>query len=224
MWSLEATPEIPQTTDKINTEGYTATILWDLHDVRQDNRDSNNSIDRLAEGFARQWAVLMGYDPAPADPAHNRPTTITEFWNGLRAMYPWLANRLSAIYDENEITGFPAADLTATLVTNPPASIVRGNSFAVNATVRNDGQVSVGESNRLQFYLSDLMGAGIPVGNLTVPDLRGRAGLTAGEQHHRAGDTGPGVYHFFACTDELRASSSRQSEANNCAQGPRRSR
>ena len=231
LWSLENTVQPPLTTDKINTEGYTAAILWDLHDAAADNRDSNSSRDRLAQGFATQWDVLMDFDPAPADPSHNHPTSIVEFFNGVRSMFPSLANRLSAIYDENEILGFPRANLTTT-VTNPPAAIVRGNRFGVTGTVRNSGTVDAGESSSLELFLStnttfELPGAfpgadiALVDGTTMVSDVKAGQGLQVVTTVVVPGATPPGEYHVIACTD-LNNVIFESSDLDNCTASTRK--
>ena len=96
---------------RAQTAGYTAAILWDLHDAHVDNHDQNPSETGWPKASRSQWAVLMGYDPAPSDPNRNQPASILELWDGVKTMYPLLANRLSAIYDENEIPGILCVEL-----------------------------------------------------------------------------------------------------------------
>ena len=219
LWSFEDTPQPPPTTNTVGTEGYTAAILWDLDDdTVGENHDGNSSIDRLEQGFATQWAVLTGYDPAPADPHHDHPTSIVEFWDGVKAMFPSLANRLSAIYDENEVPGRPSADLVSS-VTNPPASIVRGNSFTVTSTVRNTGQVDVGEGTKVELFLwtdttrnpvHDLINGMTP-----LPDMRAGQGSQTVSTVTVPATTAPGQYHLMACVDRSFVVFE-QDDANNC--------
>jgi hypothetical protein len=220
-WFLENPPHPPPAGDPVHTEGYTAAIFWDLHDAinTTEDHDSNGSADRLAEGFATQWAVLMGFDPAPSDPGHNHPTTILEFWEGVRALFPHLANRLSAIYDENEITGQPAADLV-TSVTNPPASIVRGNTFRLVATLHNVGAVSVGEGSSLELFLSadgayDPSDVALVNGSVTMPDVAAGQSSPTARGVEVPATTAPGVYYVLACADRG-GTVFEANDANNC--------
>jgi hypothetical protein len=221
-WGLEFPPHPAPFADPVHTEGYTAAILWDLHDAVKtppENFDGNGSADRLAEGFATQWAVLMGYDPDPTNPGHNHPTTILEFWDGVRTLFPQLANRLSAIYDENEITGQPAVDLV-TSVTSPPASIVRGNTFRLVANVHNVGAVNVGEPSSLELFLStdgvyDPSDIALGNGAVTMPDVAAGQSSPTDRGVEIPATTPPGVYYVLACADRARVIFE-TNDANNC--------
>ncbi len=131
-------------------EGYTAAILWDMHDAASDDHDGNGIRDRMSEGFGTQWNLLMNFDPDPGNPSHNHITDIHEFWMGMFLQRPDLANRLSGVYGENHIPK-PGANLFVNTVSNPPANATTGGSFSASDTTCNGGTLRTGEGTTTLF-------------------------------------------------------------------------
>jgi hypothetical protein len=214
--SFESPPAPASFADALATEGYTASILWDVHDAAADNRDNNNSTDRLAEGFHTQWQVLMNFDPDTNDTGHNHPVSIQEFWRGVDTLFPYLTARLSAVYDENFLPGFVTTDLTAS-VDDPPAAIVRGNRFATGYTVRNPSTKRVGEPSQVDLVLSlDLARdpSDVLLSRLTVSDVAA-GGSVSGRTVVQVPGTLRGSYFLLACADGPGVVFESK-EANNC--------
>ena len=78
--------------DYEHVEGFTAAVLWDLYDSRVDDHDRDQRRDTASLSFYDIWEVVSEYDPDPADPDHNHPTSLAEFYDGARDL---LAGRIS---------------------------------------------------------------------------------------------------------------------------------
>jgi M6 family metalloprotease-like protein len=109
-------------------------------------------------------------------------------------------------------------DLIETFVSNPPASVGRGESFSVTDTVKNRGDAACGESTT--FYYLSLNHKW----NATDKQLTGTRtipGLVAGQSHTGTvlvsvpNDTSPAAYYLLACAD-FAGAQSEGNETNNC--------
>jgi len=111
-----------------------------------------------------------------------------------------------------------APDLIETYVSNPPATAVRGSSFSVTDTVKNQGNGSAGPSTT-RYYLStdniqskkDKLLAAIRL----VPALAPGATNTGTVMVTVPSKTSPGTYYLLACSDDT-ALVGESNEANNC--------
>ena len=208
-------PPPDQSPDKI--EGYVAAVLWDLHDGAADVHGPNASRDRLAQGFATQWDVLVNFDPDPVDPNHNKVRNIHELWRGIATRHPDLTNRASEIYDVNHISE-QAADLHVPFVADPPAAVNRGGTFSMEDTTANMGSVRTGVSFGTRYHLSldQTFGPGdTAMATRTVPNLQpgqeSRGSATAVVPATMAVDR----YYVLACADAA-LEVFETNEANNC--------
>jgi len=87
-------------TNRDMIEGFTAAILWDIHDPAQDNQHGDDPRDTLSLGFDEIWNVTTNYDPGGT---YNFPMTIHQFWNGFYSWYPGYRAGLWNIYAEHHI-------------------------------------------------------------------------------------------------------------------------
>jgi hypothetical protein len=111
-----------------------------------------------------------------------------------------------------------APDLLITAVTNPPSSLVQGDTFDVTDTTANQGDATAGASTT-RYYLS---GDGILDedaellnGIRAIPELAATADDTGQVSVTVPTDTAPGMYYFVACADDLDAVEEFD-ETNNC--------
>jgi hypothetical protein len=191
----------------------TATILWNLvgwatagatvgMDTDGDNHDANNSVDRVSVGFETIWDVLVHFDPS-GDATHNHAQSIQEFWSGMAALYPDLANRVSAVYHESHVV-MPAANLKVNMVNASPALVTRGGALTVSDATVNAGAVNVGEQSTTQFFLSTdtAFGPGdIAIGQRTVPNLLPSQDSGASTALTIPSSVPYGAYYVIACAD-----------------------
>jgi hypothetical protein len=109
-------------------------------------------------------------------------------------------------------------DLVEVTVSNPPASVSPGGSFAVTDTVRNQGSVA-SKSSTTRFYLSADQQKGSTdkrlTGNHTVPALAPGASATKSATVTVPTSVPPGTYYLLACADDGHALVELD-EANNC--------
>ncbi len=92
-------------------EGWTSAVLWDVYDSDTprflgdfgdvDDHDQNLARDTTQLSFLDIWRVITGYDPDPFDDSHNHPTSLDEFYDGVRAMLPISQARLAGAFLEN---------------------------------------------------------------------------------------------------------------------------
>ena len=96
-----------------------------------------------------------------------------------------------------------AADLTETGVTDPPATVVDGNSFSVTDTVQNIGNAAAAASTT-RYYLSTTVsksGARLLSGSRAVPSLAPGA-TSSGTVNVTVLATAAGTYFLLACSDD----------------------
>ena len=120
--------------------GFVTAILHDLADVTNDDQhnDGAGRRDDTFFTFRMLWGLLKNYDPS-SSLTHDHPTTIHEFWSGLRVFQHDRINQVSEIYREHHIVK-PQPDLIVSTLSNPPATFSRNASFIVNWTVLQSGQ------------------------------------------------------------------------------------
>ena len=185
------------------TEGVIAAILWDLFDAANDEQNPTTpGRDRISLTFSALWQVIRNFDPS-SDLFHNHPTSIHEFWDGLRILRLNDINRVSEVYAEHNI---PKAqpDIEVTAMQNPPQTLAPGAQFTVTNTVRNTGNERANNGFTVRFELRPAFGRGFPItlGTRTVG-----ANLLAGSQNNATTTlqvpTGAtlGTYVLRACAD-----------------------
>jgi hypothetical protein len=213
--TVESPPQPPPDPDLTNVEGMVAAVLWDLMDSAADNRDFDNSTDRLSLGFAALWDLYQDRDPDPFT-AHNKVTSLDELWEAFAALRPAELNRVSEIYDENGITK-PAADLAVTALSASTANAIPGQAIAVTDTTANIGAVRTGTGSATRFYLTQApFGILVPVAARGIGDLPSGGGTSTSTVHVVIpSSTGPGQYFVIACADNDGATFE-SNESNNC--------
>ena len=111
-----------------------------------------------------------------------------------------------------------AHDLVETSVSNPPASAIRGSSFAVTDSVLNQGDGFAGTSTT-RYYLSlDTIrnsGDKLMAGTRLVPSLQAGNGSSNTVTITIPATTVPAMYHLLACADDLKKVAE-SNETNNC--------
>jgi len=139
------------------------------------------------------------------------------------------ADDLSAVVESNEGNNCLAAattvlvtrpDLVVTAVSNPPASRIVGQSFALTETVKNQGSVSASASTA-RYYLSanTLKNSGDILLSRTrsVPSLLPGASSDSGTITVTIPSTTPvGPYYLLVCADDTSVVAE-ANESNNCA-------
>jgi hypothetical protein len=212
---VEGPPLPSPDTDLAHVEGTTAAVLWDLFDNSPDNRDGDNSTDRLNDSFATLWDVYQGFDPDPFT-AHNRTLDLDELWNAFAAQRPTELNRVSEIYDENGLSK-PAADLSVTSVSTSASNVLAGHSLDVTDTTTNVGAVRTGTGSVTRLYLKQgIFGVPSPLGTRNVGDLlSGGNSSTATTTVNIPSSAQPGDYLVVACADDDRTTFE-SNETNNC--------
>jgi hypothetical protein len=109
-------------------------------------------------------------------------------------------------------------DLVETAVSNPPATVSVGGSFAVTDTAKNQGTGNAGASTT-RYYLSldTIKGAGDKrlTGSRAVPALAAGALSTGTVSVTVPATTVAGTYRLLACADDTRVVAE-SNEANNC--------
>ncbi len=204
--TLEAPPHDHPDGGQDRLAWITSAILWDMQDdTPGENHDGDNSIDRLAGRLVEAWDVIALFDPDPAEPTHDHPRTLQEFWSGVLARHPDLANRLSAIYHENHAPAMPAANLrVSALLGAPPASVPPGASFTLDDTTANTGAIRTGEPSTTTFYLSadaTITPQDLPIGQRSVPNLAAGSASAATTLVSVPLATPAGSYFIGACAD-----------------------
>jgi hypothetical protein len=113
-------------------------------------------------------------------------------------------------------------DLAETAVSNPPATVGRGDRFSVVDSVENRGEVAA-KGSTTRFYLSSAMnrvpGAIRLAGSRSVDGLAPTASSAASAVVGVPANTPPGTYFLLACANDT----SRVAEidrSNNCAVAP----
>jgi Calx-beta domain/CARDB len=213
--SVESPPLPSPDSDLVHVEGTTAAVLWDLLDNSPDNRDGDNSTDRLSLSFATLWDVYQGFDPDPFT-AHNRTLDLDELWNAFAAQRPTELNRVSEIYDENGLTK-PSADLSVTSVSTSASNVFPGQSLDVTDATANIGAVRTGTSSVTRLYLKQgIFGVAIPLGTRSVGDLLSGGNSSTGTTTVNVPMTArPGDYLVLACADDDHTTFE-SNETNNC--------
>ena len=110
------------------------------------------------------------------------------------------------------------SDLTISVMGNPPAAATPGGTFALSATVKNQGAMTAAAST-LRFYLS--ADSAKDAGDVLLGGTRAVASLASGLTS--SGNTtltipasvATGAYHVLACADDLNAVGE-SNENNNC--------
>jgi hypothetical protein len=136
-------------------EGYIVAILWDLYDSEESDEHSDGPGRRDSAGsvlsFDQIWDIIRRYDPSPASD-HNHPTSIHEFWDGIKALYPWTINRAAEVYREHHIVK-PQPDLIVSLGGTLPAAVEAGSAFPVTVILRNTGNETAQNVATIQLNL-----------------------------------------------------------------------
>jgi hypothetical protein len=210
--TIESPPQPSPDPDLAHVEGTVAAVLWDLLDSNQDNRDFDNSTDRLNLSFSTLWDIYQGFDPDPFT-NHNRILDLDELWNAFAALRPSELNRVSEIYDENGLTK-PAADLTVTSASGPGSTVQTNSLMSVADTTANVGAVRTGTAFLIRAYLMPVAG-----GALTPLSSRGPGELLAGGSSPGTitgfAPATPGSYVVRICADDDRTTFE-TNESNNC--------
>jgi hypothetical protein len=201
--------------DKI--EGVIAAILWDIIDMPADDQFEAGSgrRDNLDLTFATTWNVIRNYDPS-SSLAHNHPTSIHEFWDGLRQLQPAISNRLSEVYREHQVLK-PQPDLEVTVVT-PPSVLVRGNSHTLANTVRNNGDERANSNFSVSFSLirKGITPVGVAIGSRPVGfNLNAGSSSSANTAVTVPANTATGTWLLIGCADSG-GTVPESNETNNC--------
>jgi hypothetical protein len=198
------------------TEGVIAAILWDLFDGAVDEQNAAApGRDRISLTFSAMWQPIRSFDPS-SDIFHNHPTSIHEYWDGLRIFQLNSINLISEVYTEHNISK-PQPDLEVTALQNPPQALAPGAQFSVTNTVRNTGDERANRSFTIRYELRPV-GRGLPIalGTRTVA-----ANLLAGSQNSATTSLQLpaaavfGTYVLRACADSG-AAVPESDESNNC--------
>ncbi|HUQ94674.1 MAG TPA: CARDB domain-containing protein [Bryobacteraceae bacterium] len=203
--------------DKI--EGVVCAILWDLTDAHSD--DASERRDNINLSFADVWEVVKNFDPSN-DILHNHPTTIHEFYSGLRIFQLSNINRIAEVYSGHDIQK-PQPNLVITALQNPPQAVAPSQSFHVSNTVRNSGNELANNGFGLRFELiiggrssfrSHLLGTRTVSTNLA-------AGASTGATTALTVPSGipPGTYTLRVCADTGSAVPE-SDEGDNCRRAP----
>jgi outer membrane protein assembly factor BamB len=108
-------------------------------------------------------------------------------------------------------------DLSETIVTDPPATIVDGSSFSVTDTVQNNGS-SAAAASTTRYYLSTTGskgGARLLTGSRAAPSLAPNATSTGTVTVTVSAGTAAGTYFLLACADDT-VLIPESNESNNC--------
>lgn len=197
------------------TEAVIASILLDLVDSDTEPNGQPGRRDNIALGFGPMWNVIKNFDPS-ADLFHNHPTSIHEFWSGLREFRLNDINRVSEVYAKHHIFK-PQPDLEVTSVQAPPTILDRGVLFSLNNTVKNTGDELANNAFFVRFvFRATLGGANFIAGQRQVG-----AGLNAGASSSATTNLSvpttatPGFYQLQVCADPGQAVPE-SDETNNC--------
>ena len=211
--------DFPGEEDK--TEGVISAILWDLFDTASDdqNPDAPGS-DRISLPFSVIWQVIRTFDPS-GDLFHNHPTSIHEFWQGLRAQRLNDINRVSEVYGQHNIPK-PQPDIEVTALQNPPQAVAPGLQFNVNNTIANTGNERANSGFTVRFELRPSNGllvsrtSSIPLGSRSVgANLLAGSQSTAQTSLQVPAGAALGTYVLRVCSDTGGAVPE-SDEGNNC--------
>jgi len=197
-------------------EGVACAIIWDLVDSDNDDQApfGPGRRDRADFYFKDIWKVVKEYDPSD-NILHNHPTTLQEFWRGLRHFFPDQVNVISEVFMEHNVVR-PQPDLIVSELGLPSGMIVRGGTFGVSSTVRNAGDERANNSFHVQFRLVPTNGASTVVGERKVNgDLSAGANHTAAVTLSVPATLAVGDYRLRACVDSGSTVPERDEE-NNC--------
>jgi hypothetical protein len=183
-------------------EGVIATTLWDLFDTAQDDQGPTGPgrRDNFSLPFSVMWQIVKQFDPAPGDLLHNHPTSIREFWDGLRAFRLDDINAISEVYGEHNLF-MPQPNLVVTAVSNPPAATGRGQSFSVTATVRNSGNELVNNGNLTSLALAPEFGTPVQLVSVITARLDAGESTTFTISVTVPSNLARGIYRVRACAD-----------------------
>ncbi|MBI4906221.1 MAG: hypothetical protein HY820_21480 [Acidobacteria bacterium] len=207
---FNAPDEFTSQSDLLHIEGITAAILLDLVDT------NNESGENLTMSFSDIWDVVKNYDPS-SNLLHNHPTSITEFYDGLRVDHLSRINRIAEVYAHNGITR-PRPDLRITSLQNPPTQINRGAQFSNDSEVSNTGNERANSAFTVRYLLA------LESNRLVTLQLSTRniaANMAAGSSTDIAqtftvpATMTPGMYRLIACADSTGAVPE-SSDTNNC--------
>jgi hypothetical protein len=204
MMSFETLPTLNLTASQLdNVEGVIAGILFDLVDAENDDQgvQGPGRRDNLNLTFADTWNVVRNFDPS-GDLFHNHPTSIHEFWEGLRELESGSINRISEVYREHGIVK-PQPDVRVSSLEEPPSQLPRNTTFTLSSTVQNDGNEGANNAFSTRFQLiHTITGAAVSIGTRTTS-----ANLAAGASDEEAVNvtvpaaTPAGTYRLRACAD-----------------------
>ena len=213
--SVESPPLPSPDANLANVEGTVAAVLWDLLDANPDNRNADNSTDRLSLSFGTLWDVFQNRDPDPFT-AHNKILSLDELWDAFAALRPAELNRVSEIYHENGLSK-PASDLSVTAVSTSASTVLAGQSIGVSDSTTNIGSVRPGiNSVTRPFLKQELVGRLTPLGSRTVGDLAPGGSSSHGTTNVTIpSSTRPGEYFVVACADRD-GTTFESNESNNC--------
>ncbi|HEV2732315.1 MAG TPA: CARDB domain-containing protein, partial [Terriglobales bacterium] len=124
------------------------------------------------------------------------------------------SNNCKASTNKTTVSG---PDLTETSVTNPPATLLDGNSFSVTDTAQNIGS-AVAAASTTRYYLSTTTsksGARLLTGSRAVPSLAPSATSSGTVTVTVSAGTAAGTYFSLACADDTHVVSE-TNESNNC--------
>jgi len=219
MMQFETIPTLNLAASQLdNVEGVIAAILWDLTDSADDDQGTQGAgrRDNLDMSFAEIWNVVRNFDPS-SDLFHNHPTSIHELFDGLREMEPASINRIAEVYREHGIVK-PQPDLRITAIQAPPTTLVRGTTFSLSATARNEGDERADSGFTVRYQLQNqATGALVLLGTRTVP-----ANLIAGSSSSASATltvpqtTVAGTYRVRVCADST-GGVPESDESDNCA-------
>lgn len=117
-----------------------------------------------------------------------------------------------------QVTATAAADLVVTGISEPPSSVVLGNSFSVTDTTANVGS-AIARASTTRYYLSADQfrnsGDRLLVGGRPVPALAGGVANTGSRSVKVPTNVALGNYYVLACSDDLLVVSE-SNETNNC--------
>ncbi|MBI4910612.1 MAG: hypothetical protein HY820_43770 [Acidobacteria bacterium] len=199
-------------------EGHIAAILWDLWDSVPDDQHFDGAGRRdsaFVLSFEQIWDIVLRYDPSSAND-HNHPTTIHEFYDGLKALYPSAVNLAAEIFREHHILK-PQPDLALNGIGALPATVDAGSSFPVSIAVKNAGNEVAVSSATMQLAL---VGSHSPV--VLSQTLSTPAFFAAGAINNWNASvnvppgTRPDSYRLRVCVD-VPAQVPESDEGNNCS-------
>ena len=199
-------------------EDVVCAILWDLSDAENDDDGLRGAgrRDNINLSFGDIWQVVKSFDPSTSA-FHNHPTTIHEFWSGMRLFQLSNINRISEVFREHNINK-PQPDLRITTLQNAPSSVNRGAAFTVSNTVRNMGDELANSAFAVRFELTAGIGRDLrayQVGSRSITASFPAGGTNAANTSLTVPEMPAGVYTLRACADS-RSEVPESNEGNNC--------